>query len=257
MTEVLALSRLETPGPGLGRPAMNLVTVTSLHSNPNIKLSPGLPATRYPFYGISPVFKIVPATANAGVLPELTVANVAKFESGDGTAVDFTFDVFLSFESDNEVTVYYETEDDTAEAGSDYTALPRTKLTFAPGETRKQVTVKVLDDMIEDSGEIFYLKFSDPSGAVLSETLDEGRATGMIFNAEPDLPEVSIAAGSAHAQEGAEAVFTLSRSGDAAEALTVPVTVAEDGSVLGTPLPESVTFAAGASESRASGADRE
>ena len=202
----------------------------------------------YPFYGISPVFKIVPATANAEVLPELTVANVAKFESGDGTAVDFTFDVILSFESDNEVTVYYETEDDTAEAGSDYTALPRTKLTFAPGETRKQVTVKVLDDTIEDTGETFYLKFSDPSGAVLSETLDEGRATGMIFNMEPNLPEVSIAAGSAYAQEGAEAMFTLSRSGDAAEALTVPVTVAEDGTVLGTPVPESATFAAGASE---------
>ena len=202
----------------------------------------------YPFYGISPTFKIVPGTANAVALPELTVANVAAFESGDGTAVDFVFDVYLSFASDNEVTVYYETEDDTAEAGSDYTALPRTKLTFAPGDTHKQVTVKVLDDMIEDTGETFYLKFSDPSGAVLSEALDEGRASGMIFNAEPDLPEVSIAAGSAFAQEGAEAVFTLSRSGDAAEALTVPVTVAEDGSVLGTPVPESASFAAGASE---------
>ena len=201
-----------------------------------------------PFYGISPIFKVVPATANAEVLPELTVTNVAAFESGDGTAVDFTFDVFLSFESDNEVTVYYETEDDTAEAGSDYTALAKTELTFAPGETRKQVTVKVLDDTIEDTGEIFYLKFSDPSGAVLDPNLDQGRATGMIFNAETETPEVSIAAGSAYAQEGAEAVFTLSRSGDAAEALTVPVTVAEEGSVLGTPVPESASFAAGATE---------
>ena len=206
------------------------------------------PSNVKPFYGISPIFKVVPATANAEVLPELTVTNVAAFESGDGTAVDFTFDVFLSFESDNEVTVYYETEDDTAEAGSDYTALPKTELTFAPGETRKQVTVKVLDDTIEDTGEIFYLKFSDPSGAVLDPNLDQGRATGMIFNAETETPEVSIAAGSAYAQEGAEAVFTLSRSGDAAEALTVPVTVAEEGSVLGTPVPESASFAAGATE---------
>ena len=206
------------------------------------------PTKSYPFYGISPIFKVVPATANAEVLPELTVANVAAFESGNGTEVDFTFDVVLSFESDNEVTVYYETEDDTAEAGLDYTALAKTELTFAPGETRKQVTVKVLDDTIEDSGEIFYLKFSDPSGAVLDPNLDQGRATGMIFNAETETPEVSIAAGSAYAQEGAEAVFTLSRSGDAAEALTVPVTVAEEGSVLGTPVPESASFAAGATE---------
>ena len=202
----------------------------------------------YPFYGISPIFKIVSATANAEVLPELTVTNVAAFESGDGTAVDFTFDIFLSFESDNEVTVYYETEDGTAEAGSDYTALAKTELTFAPGEIRKQVTVKVLDDTIEDTGEIFYLKLSDPSGAVLSPDLDEGRATGIIFNAETETPEISIAAGSAYAQEGAEAVFTLSRSGDATEELTVPVTVAEEGSVLGTPVPESASFATGATE---------
>ena len=60
--------------------------------------------------------------------------------------------------------------------------------------------------------------------------------------------EVSIAAVSAYAAEGAEAVFRLSRAGSAAAALTVPVSVAEDGAMLGTPVPGTAAFAAGARE---------
>ena len=59
------------------------------------------------------------------------------------------------------------------------------------------------------------------------------------------IPEVSIAASSSPVTEGAAAAFRLSRTGDAAAALTVAVTVSEAGSVLsGTPA-SSLTFAAG------------
>ena len=56
---------------------------------------------------------------------------------------------------------------------------------------------------------------------------------------------MSIVADAAYAEEGTEAAFTLRRAGDAQGALTVPVSVVEDGAVLGTPVPASVTFAAG------------
>ena len=60
------------------------------------------------------------------------------------------------------------------------------------------------------------------------------------------LPAVSVEAAASSVTEGAAAAFTLSRLGDTAAALTVSVSVSEDGAVLaGTPPTEAV-FAAGA-----------
>ena len=56
--------------------------------------------------------------------------------------------------------------------------------------------------------------------------------------------EVSVAAASGYAAEGADAVFRLIRAGSALKALTVPVTVEETGAMLGADVPESATFAA-------------
>ena len=63
-------------------------------------------------------------------------------------------------------------------------------------------------------------------------------------------PEVSIAAAASPVTEGGDAVFTLRRTGDAAAALTVTVTVAEDGAVLNGAAPTAVTFRANATEAR-------
>ena len=60
--------------------------------------------------------------------------------------------------------------------------------------------------------------------------------------------EVSIAAASDYAQEGADAVFRLTRAGSALSALTVPVTVEETGAMLGAVVPAGATFAAGVRE---------
>ena len=62
------------------------------------------------------------------------------------------------------------------------------------------------------------------------------------------ISEVAIAAASDYAAEGADAVFRLTRQGSALAALTVPVSVEESGAMLGSAVPESATFAAGARE---------
>ena len=62
------------------------------------------------------------------------------------------------------------------------------------------------------------------------------------------ISEVSVAAASGYAAEGADAVFRLTRAGSARAALTVPVTVQETGAMLGADVPESATFAAGSRE---------
>ena len=78
-------------------------------------------------------------------LPELAIYDVAVAENA-GSAV---FRVGLSGESDQAVTVAYRTSDWTATAGADYTATNGT-LVFQPGETRKVITVPVLDDSEEE-----------------------------------------------------------------------------------------------------------
>ena len=64
-----------------------------------------------------------------------------------------------------EVSVDYQTADDTAKAGEDYVATSGT-VTFAPGETNKQVMVQLLNDTMAEPEEQFSLVLSSPSGSV-------------------------------------------------------------------------------------------
>lgn len=54
------------------------------------------------------------------------------------------------------ITVFYTTEDGTAVAGSDYEGATGT-VVFGPGETRKTITLRVIDDDIFEEDEHFYL----------------------------------------------------------------------------------------------------
>ena len=77
------------------------------------------------------------------------------------------------------LTVDYATSDGTATATADYTSTSAT-LTFAVGETRKTVSVPIVDDSEEDSGETFTLTLSNASGA----SILDATATGTILNTE-------------------------------------------------------------------------
>ena len=61
----------------------------------------------------------------------------------------------------------------------------------------------------------------------------------------PAVPAVSIAASASPVTEGADAAFTLSRTGDASAALTVAVEVTESGAMLAGDAPVEAAFAAG------------
>ena len=85
------------------------------------------------------------------VLPSLRVEDA---EGTEGEDTEIVFRVTLDRVPSEEVTVPWETRDGTAEAGADYVAATGT-LTFAPGETEKTVSVTLIDDTHEDSGETF------------------------------------------------------------------------------------------------------
>src|SRR6185295_2712772 len=79
----------------------------------------------------------------AGNLPSLSIGDQAVTEGNSGT-VPAVFSVILSAPSSLSVTVDYSTASDTAVAGSDFVATTSGRLTFAPGETNKTITVAVI-----------------------------------------------------------------------------------------------------------------
>ncbi|NYZ24209.1 cellulase family glycosylhydrolase [Azospirillum oleiclasticum] len=86
---------------------------------------------------------------------------------------DAVFTVSLSKAATQTVSLTYATADGTAKAGQDYLATSGT-LTFAPGETAKQVKVTVLGDSVAEGTETFSLKLG---GAVNAGIADD---TGLV-----------------------------------------------------------------------------
>src|SRR5262245_43540767 len=80
---------------------------------------------------------------------------------GNAGVTPFTFTVTLSPASTGTVTVNYATANGTALAGSDYTAVPPTVLTFSPAQTSKLVTVNVLGNTVVEPNETFFVSLSN------------------------------------------------------------------------------------------------
>jgi len=104
---------------------------------------------------------------------------------------EYVFEVLLAGPSGRLVTVEYETDDGSAEfAGedpvhSDYLFASGT-LVFQPGETRKEVRVKVFDDGIPEEDENFFLELDEATNSVI----DDGRAEAKIL--DDDTQKLSI-----------------------------------------------------------------
>ncbi len=149
--------------------------------------SDGTAATGFTLNGM-PSGSGTPAPAPA--LPSLSISDATRAEGDSGTAMlDFT--VSLSKAAAGPVTVHYGTANDTASAGSDYTAKSGT-LTFAAGEQSKVIQVPLAGDKLAEGNEKFMVTLTDAQGAVIGR----GTATATIKNddaapASPPSPPVT------------------------------------------------------------------
>ncbi|MCI0685210.1 MAG: S8 family serine peptidase [Gemmataceae bacterium] len=146
---------------------------------------------------------------NDDPVPLVAVADVSLSEGNTGTK-NLTFTVTLINASDDAVTVAYATADGTATAGSDYGAVSGT-LTFAPGQTARNVVVVINGDGALEPSETFVLNLSDPVNAILKDS----QAAGVILTDDLSLAieDVTVAEGN----DGAfAAVFTINLSAAAA-----------------------------------------
>ena len=114
--------------------------------------------------------------AGTAPLPSLSLADISVTE-GDTGSKTVALTVTLSAAVASPVTVAFSTADGTAKAGTDYTAASGS-LTFAPGETKKTVSLTIRGDKEVEPDEVFSLNLSGASGA----TIARGSAAITVLN---------------------------------------------------------------------------
>ena len=121
----------------------------------------------------------------------LAINDVTRAENADGTTSTFTFTVTLTGEVDTGFTVDYGTGDNTAIAGTDYTANTG-QLSFAGTNDETQtISVTVSDDAIVESDETFGVQISNVQVSGRNVTISDDMGTGTITN--DDSTSVTIA----------------------------------------------------------------
>ena len=184
-------------------------------------------------------------------IPTLAINDVTLAEGtslAGNTAFNFT--VTLSEPVNDTVTVQVATSDNGATAVSgDYTPVPPTTLTFAPGETTKTVTVQVRQDDRVEGAEQFQVSLSAPTNA----TILDGAGFGTITNDDVrtlSVDDVTQTEGTSPAGFTAY-TFTVTLSAPTITSdVTVQVATSDNGATVAsgdyTPIPPtSLTFAPG------------
>ena len=162
--------------------------------------------------------------------PGISINDVSQSEGNSGTT-NFNFTVSLSNQSTQTVTVNYATANGTATAGSDYTAVGSTQLTFNPLETVKNISVAVTGDTTFESNEDFFVNLSGASNATISDS----QGVGTIVNDDPAPPGALrfSAATYSVAENGGTATITVERAGGSSGAASVQFSNPAGGSATG------------------------
>ncbi|KAA1421813.1 hypothetical protein F0U44_05965 [Nocardioides humilatus] len=173
----------------------------------------------------------------------LAVGDITLAEGNTGTK-NATFTVTRSGASGGTASVKAATANGTATAGSDYTALPLTTVSFAAGQTTRTVQVTITGDTVIEPNEILTLNLSAATGATISDAT--GTATLTNDDSAFSVDDVTALEGNSGTTT---AVFTLTRVGSLDAAASVDVATANGSATAGTDYAvlatTTVAFAAG------------
>jgi Ca2+-binding RTX toxin-like protein len=161
----------------------------------------------------------------------ISPATLSQNEGNSGTTA-FVFTVSLSNPSAQSITVNYATANGTATAGSDYVGNSGT-LTFAAGETTKQITVLVSGDTIFEPDETLTVTLTSPSNATLGTT---SSSTATILNDDVALQPGTLAFSAS--------IYSVNENGTPIATITIVRTGGSDGIVSATLTPSNGTASA-------------
>src|SRR5207244_2892209 len=149
-------------------------------------------------------------------LPSLNITDASVLEGNSGT-VDAVRSEERRGGSRQPITVTFATADGTAIAPSDYVAASGT-LTFAPGESSKNIIVKVNGDTVNEADETFFVNLSNTANA----SITKAQGVGTIRN---DDAKPSLSISDASVLEGnsgtVDAVFTVTLALHSTQPITV------------------------------------
>ncbi len=145
--------------------------------------------------------------------PWISIADATVEEGGE-----LSFTITLEGTSENEVSVLWVTEDDTATTlKHDYVGVERRRtVTFAPGEQTKTITVQTLEDRAPETTERFKVQLAHARHAKYRDPTAVGTIT------DNDLMEISIADAALVTEgSGAAAEFTVTLTPEQASPVTI------------------------------------
>lgn len=151
----------------------------------------------------------------------------ASVNEDDGT---LTITVVRTGGSDGTVTVNYATSNGSATAGDDYTANSGT-LTFADGETSKDIELQIIDDISIESNETLTVTLSSPSGGASIGT----PAVMTVTIIEDDVPgTLAFSAGTASiSEDGGSVTLVVSRTSGNDGIVTIDYSTADGTAIAG------------------------
>ncbi|WP_414543033.1 DUF4347 domain-containing protein [Nostoc sp. CCY0012] len=109
---------------------------------------------------------ITPATVTILNDDNQPTINIINRSTNEAIGV-FNFTVSLSNRSSEVITVDYYTSNNTAIAGADYVAVSGT-LTFSPGDLNQTISLPIINDLIDEDLETFFINFSNPTNATIT-----------------------------------------------------------------------------------------
>ena len=140
------------------------------------------------------------------------------------------FVVSLSTTSTRQVTVTYMTADGTAQQPGDYTEVPSTTLEFAPGDSRKTISVATEDDALDEAdGETFTVTLKNAVNATLQD--DAAQGTIDDNDGEPELSLQSVTR--SLSESGGSMTFTVNLNAASGKTVTVDYTTVADTAAAG------------------------
>jgi uncharacterized repeat protein (TIGR01451 family) len=158
--------------------------------------------------------------------PALTIDDATIIEGDSGTN-NLVFPVHLFPPTTNLVTVNFTTLNNSATSSgsaSDFVAAFGT-LTFPPGTTNQNITIRIRGDIFYEIDEMFFILLTSPGNAVLADN----QATGIILNDDP-LPIISVA--DIAVTEGnagfTNAIFQVKLSTNTGVTISIPFTTVSD-----------------------------
>ncbi len=164
-----------------------------------------------------------------GETPKRPRMKVADAEAHEAPGATLDFVVTLNRAAPVTMTADYWTYPGTATRGADYLHRYGT-LTFAVGESKKTVSVPIIDDSVEDDGETVYFALHNPTGGV---AIADDKAVGIIRNTESAGDALTATFGEAPASHDGSTAFVVPVEFSEAVTLTSASPSVSGGTVTG------------------------